>query len=350
MRRSSGLGAVAAAGLILVGAVAPAAAGPQVLPGSTTVPRLAGADRYETAVKISAHSHPGRADDVFVVNGTSWPDGLSAGAAAADVDGVLLPVRSDAVPTVIANEIERLQPKRIWIVGGPDVLSATVLQELTVEAVVPRRLAGANRFATAALVAQQFFDMTKSGAYYASGASFADALAGGAAAAHTGVPLLLTDDPKPADTPVAPGSNFALGGSGVLSDPAVIALHATRIGGADRFATAVALSARTFPTSSTAYLVDGLDFADALAATPAAAHDHAPVLLTRPECIGAGTVAELARLKTTTRVIVGGTQAVGGGAANLNAVCDLPPIPGPIENPGPPGRPRPPALPGSTTS
>lgn len=328
---------------------APAAAAPQSPVGTPTVPRVAGLDRYETAVNLAGSTHPGGVDDVFVVNGTTWPDGLSAGAAAAKVDGVLLPVRADSVPTVVANEIERLHPKRIWIIGGTDALSAAVQQELTVEAVVPQRLAGANRYATAALVAGQFFDMTRSGAFYASGASFADALAGGAAAAHTGVPLLLTDDPKPVDTPVAPGSNFALGGSSVLSNAAVAGLHATRIGGVDRFDTAVALSARTFATSTTAYVVTGIDFADALAATPAGAHDGAPVLLTRQACIGNETVAELGRLKVTKRVIVGGLSAVSDGAANLTRVCDLPPNPGPIENPGPPGRPRPPALPGSTT-
>lgn len=338
----------------MVSAPAAAAAAPQSPPGTPTVPRVAGLDRYETAVNIAGHIHPGRGDsrigDVFVVNGTTWPDGLAAGAAAAKVDGVLLLVRADTVPTVVTNEIERLHPKRIWVIGGTEVLSAAVQQQLTVETVVPQRIAGANRYATAALVAARFFDMTRTGAYYASGASFADALAGGAAAAHTGVPLLLTDDPKPVDTPVAPGSNFALGGSSVLSDAAVIGLHATRIGGADRFDTAVALSARTFPTATTAYLADGFDFADALAATPAAAHDDAPVLLTRPRCVGAETVAELGRLKVTTRVVIGGTSAVSDGAANLTAVCDLPPNLGPIENPGPPGGPRPPARPGATTS
>src|SRR5437899_759208 len=71
----------------------------------------------------------------------------------------------------------------------------------------------------------------------------------------------------------------------------------TRISGSDRFATAAALSARAFPNgSSEVVLASGVEFADALAASPAAARRHAPLLLTYRDSVPSSTLAEIRRL------------------------------------------------------
>ncbi|MDO5755808.1 MAG: cell wall-binding repeat-containing protein, partial [Tissierellia bacterium] len=51
--------------------------------------------------------------------------------------------------------------------------------------------------------------------------------------------------------------------------------------GRDRYETAVAIAKATNPDSQRIYLASGEVFADALVAGPAAAKDHAPILLTR---------------------------------------------------------------------
>lgn len=332
MKRRSLGAAVAAVAVQVLGLTAPAAsaeavASPTRDPGVT---RLAGADRYETAAAISRASSPGTSADVFIVSGTNWPDGLSAGAAAAKVNGTLLPVEPTGVPQVIGDEVARLHPERVWIVGGTSAVSEKVTAQLKQKGYRPVRIGGRNRYETAAGVANRFFSMSTSGAYYASGASFADALAGGAAAAQRGVPLLLTANTKPAATPVVSRAKIALGGPSVLSDAAVAALGARRVFGADRYATAVAVAKDAYPSARNAYLANGLSFPDALSATPAARRDLAPVLLTRPGCVTTGTAAEFARLGATSRLVVGGTTAVSDAAANLVVCPSTPPVGTPV--------------------
>ncbi len=72
-----------------------------------------------------------------------------------------------------------------------------------------------------------------------------------------------------------------------------------RFGGADRYATAAAVSRRFFPSASTVFVASGRSFPDALAGGPAAAELDAPLLLTWPDggptrCAAAAGAAERA--------------------------------------------------------
>lgn len=93
-----------------------------------------------------------------------------------------------------------------------------------------------------------------------------------------------------------------------------------RLGGADRFATAVAVSQHMFPDghAPVVYLASGMNFPDGLAAGPVAAKRGGVVLLTRPDKLPAVIEAELLRLAPPRVVVLGGTNAVG--AAVLDRV------------------------------
>lgn len=86
----------------------------------------------------------------------------------------------------------------------------------------------------------------------------------------------------------------------------------TRIAGDDRFATAAALSRSGYPGSGVpvVYIATGVNFADALAAAPAAAAQGGPLLLVEPGSVPAATKAELTRLAPKRIVVVGGASAV----------------------------------------
>ena len=94
-----------------------------------------------------------------------------------------------------------------------------------------------------------------------------------------------------------------------------------RISGADRFATSVAVSKAAWATVPAAgvpvvYIADGLNFPDALAAGPAAAHRDGVVLLVAPGSIPAVVATELQRLRPQAIVIAGSTGAVSSAVAN----------------------------------
>jgi LAS superfamily LD-carboxypeptidase LdcB/putative cell wall-binding protein len=88
-----------------------------------------------------------------------------------------------------------------------------------------------------------------------------------------------------------------------------------RLSGTDRFATAAAASRTAFaqPTAAVVYLASGADFADALSAAPAAAHEKGSLLLTSRTVLPRATSLELARLKPPRVVVVGGPGAISDG-------------------------------------
>lgn len=195
-----------------------------------------------------------------------------------------------------------------------------MLDDLRNRGMLVERVSGVDRYATAAAVVQRFF-FQPPGAYYASGTAYADALAGGAAAAYRQWPLLLTAPDFVPDSTIAVGAErIALGGPAAISDPVVAQLRARRVAGSDRFATAAAVALDAFPSREIVYLATGLDFPDALAGTAAAARDAAPLLLTRSDCVTAPVRAAVENLGATSRVVLGGTAAVSARAADL-AVC-----------------------------
>jgi ell wall binding domain 2 (CWB2) len=104
----------------------------------------------------------------------------------------------------------------------------------------------------------------------------------------------------------------------------------TRVSGAYRQATAVAVSQTAFPTAGSAsavVLARADDFADALAGGPLAAAKHAPLLLTSSGSLDAVTAAEIQRVlpKGGTVYLLGGTAAISDAVATaITALGDVP--------------------------
>lgn len=84
----------------------------------------------------------------------------------------------------------------------------------------------------------------------------------------------------------------------------------TRLAGADRYGTAVAISQRYAPGARVAYVATGLDYPDALSAAAAAGRAGGPLLLTRATVLPDDVRAELERLRPGRIVVVGGPSVV----------------------------------------
>ncbi|HEX7107164.1 MAG TPA: cell wall-binding repeat-containing protein [Acidothermaceae bacterium] len=189
------------------------------------------------------------------------------------------------------------------------------------------RYQGADRFATSAAIVDANYRAGVPVAYVATGVNFPDALAGGAAAANEGGPLLLVaPDSIPSSIAtelqrLEPGRVVVLGGERSVSAAVQSALGSyttgsvTRVSGADRYATAAALAA-DFPSGAPVYVATGVDFPDALSATAAAAARHAAILLTEPNAIPDSTAAALSTLRPSSITIVGGTSVVSAAVAD----------------------------------
>ena len=297
---------------------------PVTLEAPSSVTRLGGGDLYGTPAVISAANFAPGVPVVYVATGLDFPDALAGAAVAGPQGGPILLVSVDAIPAVTAAELTRLRPQQIMILGGTGVVSdavASALGDYTSGAVT--RLAGRDRYATAAAVGAATFVPGVPVVYVATGLNFPDALAGAAVAGFQDGPVLLVStNAIPTVTAIElarlkPQRIVILGGSGVVSDAVASTLGAytpgtvTRLAGRDRYATAAAISAATFaPGVPVVYVATGLDFPDALAGSAVAGSQGAPVLLVSTDAIPAATAAELIRLQPGRVVLLGSASSV----------------------------------------
>jgi len=82
------------------------------------VSRLAGADRYRTAAAISKDGFGPGAPIAYIATGLDFPDALAGGATAALKDGPVLLVSATSIPKATHDELTRLKPKRVVVLGG----------------------------------------------------------------------------------------------------------------------------------------------------------------------------------------------------------------------------------------
>ncbi len=312
-------GAIAAAGLVTITDSV----------GAASVERWDGADRYATSVRISQETFPAGADVVFLATGQSFPDALAAGPAAAVLGAPILLTATNQLPPVVGAELQRLGPTVVYVLGGFAAISASVEAQVdTVASAATTRIAGDNRYETAAAVAELAFS-TADVVYVAVGTGFADALSAGAPGGILQRPVILTGS---ASLPAASSAQITrlanpdvivLGGTSVVSNSVVAELNALttgtvrRVNGANRYQTSVAVSADSFATADTVFLATGTAFPDALSAAPAATNLAGPILLTTPASAPPEVIAEVNRLGADTVIALGGTSAVSNAAANL---------------------------------
>jgi putative cell wall-binding protein len=152
---------------------------------AATFTRLAGADRYATAVAISQSAFqpqfPGEQFIVTVASGANFPDALAAGPLASSNAGPLLLVPQDGVlPTSVTTELTRLNPAFYDLAGAAAVSSLveSQLKDFGAGSTV-FRWAGVDRYDTAAQLASLSGGLSST-VFLATGASFPDALGGSA--------------------------------------------------------------------------------------------------------------------------------------------------------------------------
>ena len=306
--------------------------------------RVGGADRYQTAVELSKHAFPGDGavgvPVAYLATGANYPDALAA-AAATQGDGPVLLVPGTSIPDEVLEELKRLAPLKLEVVGGSAIVSDAVMQQASdATGVTAERRSGDDRYETAAVLSANTFRDGASVVYVATGQNFPDALAAGAAAAQLGGPVLLTAGTVLSPTTKAeierlePERIVIVGGSGVVSDGVLnqldqLAPQAVRLSGADRYETALAVARDLGAPSSadTVGLATALDFPDALAAGPAVAAVGGSLLLVS-STLSPGVAEELVRSDPGLVFLAGGPGAIPDSVMNQLAALFAPPSTG----------------------
>jgi putative cell wall-binding protein len=304
---------LAALAVALAVALVPPAPGADAQTGDgVTAARVDGTTRVDTAAVIARLTFD-EADVAVLSTAFDFPDALAGSFAAGRVAGPLLLVQREAVPEETAAVLEELGVRAVVLLGGSGAISDAVADDLRADGFDVQRVAGGNRYETAAAIARAFGqdrpDQRLGGqrvALLASGEAFPDALAAGPLAAAASVPLLLTPQGRShpsvdeALEELGVDRVLVVGGTAAVSE--AVAQHhrdggyvVERVAGATRTATATAVAdvaLRRFTGFSTdlVLLARGDDFPDALAASAHGAALGAPVLLTAtPDVLSSAT-------------------------------------------------------------
>lgn len=264
-----------------------------------------GRDVLRPAVRAGLSDDLGRAEYAVIGRSDDPADTLTAGALAG-ADGLLAfadPPRhgGDAGPHLPAGTVEHLDATLpagapVYIIGGAAAVGTRVEDELAARGYDVDRLGGADRYATAAAVADEV--VARHGrpdrVVVAGGHDWPDAVAGSVWAAGDGAPVVLTrGDEVPGPTADVLASHrdadrVVLGGPAAVGDEVVDALGATRVSGTDRYGTAVAVASELFAPEPDAVLLalghgEPTVWGHALGLSRVAADAGAALVLVHPE-------------------------------------------------------------------
>lgn len=267
------------------------------------IDRIAGSNRWATAACASQVSFPDGAETVVLARGDvagGFADALAGAVLAAHVDGPVLLTAPDTLPTETAAELDRLDPRRVLVLGGTAAVSPAVERAAARHADTVERVHGADRAGTAVRIAELVGP--RDTAFVVNGYRPADALVAATVAAREGAHLLLANPgsvPRSTTDALADTRRITVvGGFAAIDEEGEATLRRIvggdqleRLGGPDR-AELAATVARAHPAEGRIHLVAATDtsLVDALSASWAAARPGGgSVLFAGADAPGRGT-------------------------------------------------------------
>lgn len=268
--------------------------------------RVAGNNRFETAVEISKLGWPEGADTVFLARGDDFPDSMAGAPLAYLLDAPILLTGPEKINEQTIAAIETLGAEKAFILGGTNAVSSTVQDELiklygkTDENLKIERIYGSNRYETAAEVARRLVEQKGSRpekAFLVSGENYPDALSTAAYSASATAPVLLSkknsipEATKTALKELEVNTVVIVGGEGALSAKVKAALKelneemneemvVKRVAGEERYKTSLAMAEKYLPEETKQlFIATGDDFPDGLAGSVLSAKKESGILL-----------------------------------------------------------------------
>lgn len=354
------LPALAALGALSAGTVGLTAGTAGATP-EFAITRIFGDTRAATAAAIAANTYPSGSDNAFLVREDEFADALAGNYLAGLINGPILLVQTNAIPPATATALQSLDVENVTLLGGTTAISDGVAAGLASAGLEVDRIAGTDRFDTAARIARggallpNGLGTDANGdrvAFVSSGRNFPDALSAGPLVFSQHFPQLLTEpNSLPASTLSALTDLqidrvYLTGGVNAIAANVETALTTagitvTRIFGNTRYETSLKIAQEA--GAQYGYEADHLNFAtgvnfpDALAGGPHAGTEKNPILLVPNVATGAdydfacATLEALAATVTSGHVF-GGVNAVPDAVLNGLEECgggdDTTPAPG----------------------
>lgn len=273
------------------------------------VERISGTDRYETCVNISKKAYKS-SEVAILASGQKIQDALASGGVAAKLKAPLLLTQKDRLPSVVLDELKRLNVKKVILVGGQESISKSLENQLDNMFKV-ERVSGKDRYETSIKLAEELNKYNKQENIIVNG-NTVDALTAGAVAAKLNRSIILTNGvnlPEGANRVVNPTSpnNIIIGG---ISSINIEGLKGERIGGSDRYETSTKIAEKYYAgKTNKALLANGVNSIDALSAINLVVSENAPVLLTAYDSLD-NDVSKFLENNTNKVYVLGGYQSI----------------------------------------
>lgn len=167
--------------------------------GITSITRLGGSTRYDTALSVAKYIDTNLYDisEVFLVYGEGDVDALTAGAISGQKRIPILLTDSGSINTEVKSFLSGESLVNGYVIGGSGVVSDDALHELnsiTANNVSGNRLGGLDRFETNAKVIERFYGNELNSVYISKGYELIDALTAGPIAAIDESPIVIVDN------------------------------------------------------------------------------------------------------------------------------------------------------------
>ncbi|KLU65577.1 N-acetylmuramoyl-L-alanine amidase LytC precursor [Desulfosporosinus acididurans] len=258
----------------------------QASPLAYVTERIAGQDQIETALKISQKGWDS-AQTVILCQASDYPDSIAATPYAVNLNAPILLTGGDALDPRVVQELQRLKPQKIILLGGTACLTPAIEKGLEQLSFNWERIGGIDRYETSVLLAKR---LTSDSLIIVNGDNFPDALSAATYAGIKQIPVVLTSTTLP-DSVLkylkenAPKHITVIGGEAVVPSVELTKNNftiETRLGGEDRYDTnaKVVSSMKDIYQSNDLFLASGITFPDAVAGTVLASKEKAPLLLT----------------------------------------------------------------------
>lgn len=285
--------------------------------------RISGNDRYETSVNISKEGWT-QSNCVIVSNGEDFPDALLASSLAGKYDAPIILTQPHVIKDTTIKEVERLQPKTIYIVGNTKNVGEEVESKLQTIAQTVIRVSGSNRYDESMQVAK--IVGLQNGVIVTCGTNFPDVLSIAPLAGSKQIPIIFGDKAGlNSELSNFVSSNeipksYIIGGTGVLSSSLDKKLpNAKRLCGLDRYSTNIAVVSdfEGDLNFNTVYLATGKNYPDALSGAALAAKNNAPIFLTDKENISPDLMDYFKKKNVGKVIILGGTGVISEQVVNI---------------------------------
>ncbi|AJD92224.1 hypothetical protein JMA_29070 [Jeotgalibacillus malaysiensis] len=280
------------------------------------VSRLSGEDRYETSLEIAREGW-NAAPNVILVTGSNFPDALSASALSKSKDAPIILTKAGKLSAAAISELKALSTKTVYIIGGTNVISTSIEEELKKMSIETTRIAGKDRYETSLKIAQEIG--VENGITVAMGSNFPDALSIAPIASSKQMPILLSRKTgldeniksfiKNKNIPVS----YIIGGTGVLDSSLDKSVpNSKRLSGDTRYETNLSIMKHFQKDLSfeKTYVATGSSFPDALSGSAIASKNDTAIFLTKKESMDASTIKFMKDKRVKNAVILGGAGAV----------------------------------------